>query len=242
MCKKIIKMNDPYGQGLLAYWRGNDQATFTVACNITEPDEWPVSLFFRTFEEMPEIEQKALLNASGSVLDVGAGAGSHILWLQQQGLKATAIDISFGAVEVMKQRQCTDVQQADYFQFTGQKFDTLLFLMNGIGIAGTLERLPLFFQKAKELLNPGGKILLDSSDILYMFTENDGSIMFNLNGPYYGELTYSFDFEAQKGEPFDWLFVDFDTLKRQAQQAGFTCKKIAEDDHFLYLAELSLVN
>ena len=235
-------MNDPYGQGLLSYLHGNDQAAFTVACSIAEPDEWPVSLFFRAFDEMPEIEQKALLNTCGSVLDVGAGAGSHTLWLQQQGIQATALDISLGAVEVMKQRQCAQVEQADYFQFSGQKFDTLLFLMNGIGITGKLERLPLFFQKARELLNPGGKILLDSSDILYMFTEDDGSVMLNLNGDYYGELIYSFNFEQQKGEPFDWLFVDFDTLKSQAKKAGFRCNKIAEDDHFLYLAELTFVN
>ena len=234
-------MNDAYGKGLLAYWNGKKDAFFTVESDIAETEEWQVGLFFRMYEDMPELEKTALRNVEGSILDAGAGAGSHALYLQDKGADVTAIDISAGAVEVMRNRGLKKVIQADFFRFNGGKFDTLLLLMNGIGIAGNINKLPLFFARAKELLNPGGKILLDSSDILYLFEdEEDGSVMIDLNDRYYGELEYTFAFGNEKDDPFEWLFIDFDTLSAYADKCGFTCRKIYEDEHYQYLAELKL--
>lgn len=232
-------MNDAYGKGLLAYWDGRKDAFFTVESDIAETEEWEVSLFFRTYDDMSELEKTALKSVKGSVLDVGAGAGSHVLHLQDKGVDVAGIDISPGAVEVMRSRGVKNTVQSDFFRFVGQKFDTLLLLMNGIGIVGSIDKLPLFFSRAKELLNPDGKLLLDSSDILYLFEdEEDGSVMINLNDRYYGELEYSFGFGNEQDEPFDWLFVDFDTLSAYADQCGFSCRKLYEDEHFQYLAEL----
>ncbi|NDV46609.1 class I SAM-dependent methyltransferase [Paludibacter sp. 221] len=232
--------NDTYGEGLLAYWEGKKNAVFTVESDIAETEKWPVSTFFRSYRNMPEIEQKALSHVQGTVLDIGAGAGSHALWLQQQGSDVTAIDISTGAVEVMQQRGIKKVLRQDFFTFRGEKFDTLLMLMNGIGITGQIKNLPHFFEQAKQLLNPEGKIILDSSDLIYLFEEEDGSVLLDLNGEYYGELEYTFNFGKSKGEPFKWLFVDFDTLCEYAEKSGFACQKLFEDDHYLYLAELTL--
>lgn len=230
---------DVYGAGLMAYLNGDKNAHFIVESNIAETESWPVSLFFRLFDEMPELEKIALQTASGSILDIGAGAGSHSLWLQEQGRDVTALDISAGATDVMKKRGVKRVLCEDFFNYDGEKFDTLLLLMNGIGIAGTLENLPRFFEQAKILLKPDGKVLLDSSDLIYLFEEEDGSFFVDLNGEYYGELQYSFHFGTEKGEPFDWLFVDFDTLSDYAEKHGFSCKKLYEDDHYQYLAELT---
>jgi len=232
--------NDVYGKGLLAYYKGKKDAVFTVESDIAETEEWPVSVFFRDYKDMPEIEKRALSKAEGSIVDIGAGAGSHALWLQEKEKDVTAIDISPGAVEVMNKRGIKKVLNKNFFTYSGAKFDTLLMLMNGIGIVGKIENLPLFFTQAKQLLNPGGKILLDSSDILYLYEEEDGSVLIDLNDAYYGEIEYTFQFGNQKGESFDWLFIDFDTLCTYATEAGFSCKKLYEDDHFLYLAELKM--
>ncbi len=113
--------------------------------------------------------------------------------------------------------------------------------MNGIGIAGTIDKLPLFFSRAKELLNENGKILLDSSDVFYLFEdEADENVMIDLNGKYYGELQYTFAFGNEQDNPFNWLFVDFDTLAAYADEYGFSCRKLYGDEHFQYLAELTL--
>lgn len=231
---------DVYGDGLKAFQNGDVNAVFLVESDIAETEEWPVSTFFRDYGEMPQAERTALKRCSGSVLDVGAGAGSHALHLQKQGLDVTAIDISEGAVEVMQQRGVRHAVLANYFGFGGATYDTILMLMNGIGIIGKLDNLSSFFLQAKKLLNPGGKILLDSSDLIYLYEEEDGSVLVDLNGSYYGELEYAFEFGGKKGLPFHWVFVDFEKLEECAKLHGFSCRKIYEDDHYLYLAELKL--
>lgn len=231
-------MADVYGNGLLAYLAGDEEATFVVECDMAETEEWPVATFFRSYDDMPEVERIALEHVEGAVLDVGAGAGSHALYLQRRVAEVTAIDISAGAVEVMRKRGVKRAFVQDFFEMEGEQFDTLLLMMNGIGIVGGLEGLPNFFKRAEKLLKPGGKILLDSSDLIYLYEDEDGETYIDLNAPYYGELEYVMSFGGRKGTPFKWLFVDFDTLSDYAAQNGFSCEKLYEDDHYLYLAEL----
>lgn len=232
---------DSYGKGLLAYWKGKHTAKFTVYSDLADMEKWEVSTFFRKYEEMPEAEKMALDHCQGRVLDIGAGAGSHALWLQQRHHKVTAIDISEGAIEVMNERGILDVRLQNYFDMKEEKYDTLLSLMNGAGIVQKLDRFDLFFGKAKELLNENGRILMDSSNIIYLFMEEDGSALVDLNADYYGEMKYRMDFESYKGVQFDWIFVDFDTLAEIAARNGFSCEKIYEDEHYLYLAEFTLL-
>ncbi|MDD2798326.1 MAG: class I SAM-dependent methyltransferase [Bacteroidales bacterium] len=208
--------------------------------DLAATEKWDIALFFRSFDEMPEIEQIALSRCEGRVLDAGAGAGSHALHLQNSGKTVTAIDISEGAVEVMQKRGVNDARLVDFFTLKEEKFDTLLLLMNGVGIVERMENFTRFFVQAKSLLHPGGKIILDSSNIIYMFADDDGSALIDLNSNYYGEMTYRMDFANYKGIPFDWIYIDFDTLTTLAEQHGFSCTKIYEDDHFHYLAELIL--
>ncbi|HOI26149.1 MAG TPA: methyltransferase domain-containing protein [Paludibacteraceae bacterium] len=229
---------DVYGDGLRAYQNGKKNAKFIVESDLAETDRWPIFTFFRSYEEMPEVEQKALQHVEGKTLDVGAGAGSHSIWLQSKQIDVTAIDVSPGAVEVMRERGVNRPLLQNYFSFNETGYDTMLMLMNGIGIVGKLNRLSSFFLQAKKILKKGGRILLDSSDIRYMYEDEDGSVMIDLNGGYYGEMEYTFGFNKKKGVPFDWVFVDFDTLADCAKLHGFSCKKLYEDDHYLYLAEL----
>lgn len=236
---KIID-KDAYGKGLVAYWQGKRNAKFSVFSDIAATEKWDVSMFFRTFDAMPEIEQIALNRCVGNVLDAGAGAGSHTLFLQNSGLKTAAIDISEGAVAVMKMRGVTDARHQDFFTMKSEKFDTLLFLMNGVGIVGRMENFTRFFQQCISLLAEGGRIILDSSNIIYMFVEDDGSALIDLNGKYYGEMTYRMDFGQYRGVSFDWIYIDFDSLCHLASINGFVCEKLYEDDHYHYLAELTL--
>jgi len=185
---------DIIGRALLDYSSGKKNVRLQVFSDISEPDEIRVKHFYRTWDEMPGIEKKALDLCRGKVLDVGAAAGCHSLVLQQRNMKVSAIDISAGAVQVMKNRGIEHVRQQDFFTLDNEKYDTLLLLMNGIGICEKLEKLNSFFSQARVLLNLGGQVLLDSSDILFMFEEDDGSVMLNLNSSYYGEVKYQFGF------------------------------------------------
>ena len=226
------------GQAIADYHATGRAARLRVFSPMFDEDEIPVATLFRRFDEMPAIEQEALKVADGAILDVGAGAGCHSLALQAMEKRVTAIDISPLAVETMQQRGVKDVREQDFFTLDG-RFDTILMLMNGIGIVGTLSRLPAFFMQVDHLLAPGGQVLCDSSDLCYIYEDEDGIIDLTGIEGYYGELSYQLQYKAIKGEPFPWLFIDPETLREQAAAQSFHCDILARGEHYDYLARLT---
>lgn len=232
------KKGDPIGAAILDYAATKKPADIIVGSDICEDDIIPVEVLFRTFDEMPEIEKKAIELCKGKVLDAGAGAGVHALELQDRGHEVSAIELSSGAVEYMK-RMGLKARQIDFFDLKNEKFDTILMMMNGIGIAGKLSNLERTLNHAKSLLNPGGKILCDSSDIKYLYEDEDGSLWVDLNSEYYGNFRFQMKYKKEKGPWFDWLYVDFDNLFKAAKTVGLKATRVLEeDDH--YLAEITL--
>ena len=227
------------GRAILDYYTTGKAAKLRVFSSMFYEDEIPVRTLFRSFEEMPVQEKKAIELCRGRVLDAGAGSGCHSKLLIERGLEVTAIDISELSVEVMKQRGI-DARVIDFFdeRFT-EKFDTILLAMNGIGIVGKTDRLGEFFRCAKRLLAPGGQILLDSSDIKYVFMDEDGSMEINLAAGYYGEVDFKMRYKNITGKPFDWLYIDFETLSMYAEEYGFNCEKCIDGEHYDYLARIT---
>lgn len=230
---------DPMGRAIAEFHQTGKARKLRVFSSLFEEDEIPVSQLFRVESQMPPLEQKALQLANGHILDVGAGSGCHSLALQQAGKEVTAIDISPFSVEVMIQRGIQNVHQVNLFdERFADTFDTVLMLMNGSGIVGRLENLPLFFQRMKQILRPDGCILMDSSDLRYVFEEEDGSFAIDLAAGYYGEVDFQMQYGTVKGESFDWLYIDFQTLSYYATESGFQAELIMEGSHYDYLARL----
>ena len=237
----LPSQKDPMGAAIADYFNKGCAAKLRVFSSQFEEDEIPVGQLFRTFDEMPLLEQTALRLAQGKILDCGAGSGCHALVLQDMGKDVEAIDISPLSVEVMQKRGVWQAYQINLFDENYlQKFDTILMLMNGSGIIGKLENMGVFFSKMKQLLNPGGCIYMDSSDLRYLFEDEDGSFLVNLAAGYYGEIDFRMQYKQIKGEPFDWLYVDFQTLSYYAAENGFKAEMIEEGEHYDYLACLKL--
>lgn len=235
----ISPNNDPMGAAIRDYKNKGKASRLRVLSSMFDEDEMPVAHLFRTFNQMPRLEQKALSMAKGRVLDIGAGAGCHALALQERGLEVKAIDISLLSCEVMKERGVKDAECVNLFnpQLQG-KYDTLLLLMNGTGIAGKLNRLPMLLNRLKELLAEGGQILIDSSDLKYIYENEDGSMDIDLNAPYYGEVDYQMQYKNVKGEPFDWLYTDPMLLASISKQCGLNCEIVEEGENYDFLARL----
>ena len=228
------------GSAIYDYHKSGKASVLVVHSSMFEDDEIPVETLFRSFDEMPVLEKIALKAASGRILDVGAGSGCHSLALAHMGKEVVAIDISPLSVEVMKERG-VDVRTINlYDEDFKEKFDTVLMLMNGTGIIGNFDNMPAFFTRMKQLLNPGGSIILDSSDLRYLFEEEDGSLMIDLADDYYGLLDYQMEYDGVLGEPFDWLYLDFNTLAYYAEENGFNIELLAEGEHYDYLARLTV--
>ncbi len=234
------KEKDPMGRAIYDYHHTKKAGKLRVLSSMFYEDEIPVATLFRNFADMPIQEQKAIELCRGRVLDVGAGSGCHSIVIKERGHEVVAIDISELSVDVMKERGI-DARNINFFDATfNEKFDTILLAMNGIGIVGKTERLPHFFRSIKRLLAPGGQVLLDSSDIRYVFMDEDGVMDIDLAAGYYGEIDYKMRYKNINGEPFDWLYIDFDTLSMYAEEHGFTCEKCIDGEHYDYLARITL--
>ncbi len=231
---------DPMGAAIYDFHKNGNAETLRVFSSQFEEDEIPVADLFREFEDMPELERTALELAEGTILDVGAGSGCHSLALGKQGKRTVAIDISPLSVEVMRERGVDARQINLYDESFTEKFDTVLMLMNGTGIIGTLDNMPIFFDRIRRLLKPEGCLLIDSSDLRYLFEEEDGSLMIDLADDYYGLLDYQMQYKDVVGDPFNWLYVDFETLAFYAGENGFEAELVAEGEHYDYLARLTV--
>lgn len=237
-------MKDLFGKAILDFQTNNSPENLITETSISEKDEMSVAYLFRSFDEMPKIEQLALQLCNGKILDVGCGAGSHSLHLQNnENCEVIAIDISESAIATCQLRGLKNALVEDIFQLKNQKFDTIMLLMNGIGIAGKLEKLNDFFLKLKSLLNENGQILIDSSDLIYMFDEDEKQAFVDQKEiNYYGELEFNLTYKNQHEIPFNWLYVDFETLKHYAFAAGLSCEKLIEGDNFDFLVRLKTIN
>ncbi|MGY4383456.1 SAM-dependent methyltransferase [Pedobacter sp. UYP24] len=226
---------DVFGEALKDQFLKPPAETLWVHNSYDDPEEMPVDIYFRDEEEMPELELRAMELCKGKTLDVGAGVGSHALILQQRGFDITGMDISAAAVDIMKKRGLKKAMEGDILKYTADTYDTLLFMMNGIGLTGTIAGLTSFLEKVKALLNPGGQLVFDSSDLSYLYQE----IEFPAKG-YFGEVSFRYEYRSTKGSWFKWIYVDQQTLKTIASKKGWTVEIIFEDDSDQYLARLSL--
>jgi len=231
-------MKDLFGQALIDYQNGNYTEDLITSTSISEEDILPIPYLFRSYSEMPKLEQKTLDLAKGKVLDVGCGAGSHSLHLQEKGLEVKAIDISKGAIKVCKARGIKQTEVKNILDET-ETFDTILLLMNGTGVFEDLENTPRYLLHLKQLLKPNGQILIDSSDIKYMFEDEDGGYWIDANANYYGELDYYVSYKKEDETPFKMLYLDFETLKSTCESVGLQCELVLEGEHYDYLARIT---
>jgi SAM-dependent methyltransferase len=235
-------MKDLFGKAMFDFQTNNSPEDIITETSISEEDEMSVKYLFRSYNEMPKLEQKALQLAFGKTLDVGCGAGSHSLSLEiDRNLDVLSIDISEKAIQTCKLRGLKNTKVQNILDVEGEKFDTILLLMNGTGIFGKLENCNKYLSKLKSLLNPGGQILIDSSDIIYMFDEDeDGGKWIPSDKEYYGELTFTISYKGEKEDSFDWLYLDYNTLQNAAIANGLKCELILEGEHYDYLAKLTV--
>ncbi len=230
-------MVDVLGQAISDFYNKKSLRKLWIHNKYGKKEEMPVATYFRNAEQIPHLELIALQNCRGRVLDIGAGAGIHALELQEKGFDVTALEISETAAEVMKHRGVKKIIRQDIFSFKEERFDTLLLLMNGIGLTASIAGLRQFLQHAKTLLNPAGQLIFDSSDVAYLY-DND---IPKMEG-YYGEIMYQYEYKKQKTDWFGWLYIDQNTLKKIADEEGWKTAILFTDEFDQYLAKLLVMH
>ena len=231
---------DAFGQAALDFLNFKHDEFIYVKSETMEDDVISVNHLFRNFEKMPICEQAALNEVKGKVLDVGGGVGSHCLYLQEQGYQTTMLDFSSGLCEVSKKRGVENVVKNDFFTWkTDQKYDTVLFMMNGIGIGGSFDTFKQAIELSFELLNEGGQILFDSTDITFCYEQNDGSILLPINIEYLGFVKFKLKYKGKEDDWFDWAYYSAEKL-RELLPKKYSLEILKEDGP-AYCGRITLV-
>ncbi|MCW3081462.1 methyltransferase domain-containing protein [Segetibacter sp.] len=228
-------MMDVLGKAISDFYTRQPYNKLWIHNKYGKKEEMPIATYFRNVADMPDLELIALQNCTGKILDIGAGAGSHALELQDKGFDVTALEISEKAAEVLRLRGVKKINCTDIFSFDGERFDTLLLLMNGIGLTGNIAGLKSFLQHAKKLIDPLGQLIFDSSDVAYLYDHDIPEM-----DHYYGEIRYRYEYKKQKTEWFTWLYIDQKMLTKTAEEEGWKTEIIFQDEFDQYLAKLVL--
>lgn len=226
------------GRAIWDYHKGVRNKELLIESTVEAEGPMDAAHFFRTEKHLPVLEQTALEYCRGKVLDVGAGAGCHSLILHHRGLEVHPIERSKYSFETMRERSVPNARKLDFFELHNETYDTILLLMNGFGIAGTISGLERLLSKAKSLLRPDGQIIADSADIIYAYQDEENAVYLNLNAAYYGEVTYKVSYDGEQTS-FPWLFVDYFMANEIAKKVGLNFELLEEGDYYNYLCRLS---
>lgn len=216
-----MEEKDPMGRAIWDYHLGKQPEDVIVESDILADDPFPIDYLFRTYDDFSSLEKSAMKMCKGKILDVGAGAGPHSKYLIEKGFEVSTIESSPNTHRYLKKA----LPQANHYfgeilDFNAKTFDTILLLMNGIGIAGTAKQVPSFLEHLAQLLNDGGSIICESTDVFDIYTHEDGSFWLDLNSNYYGDFKFSMKYKDIKGDWFDWVYVDLKKLDKFANAAG----------------------
>jgi SAM-dependent methyltransferase len=232
----------PLGRALLDFHRGDSSAELVVSSDLWEDETVSAAVFYRPLEEpLPELERRALELARGRVLDLGAGAGRHALELQSRGLEVVAVDVLDDAVRVMRERGVSDARRGGLNELAGERFDTVIMLMHGLGVVGDLVGLGRLLERMPTLLSSGGRLVCDSADLATVLHDEAPGLLDDLaaSDRYHGEVSFGLEYRGRRGPVYPWLFVDAETLELLAGAAGFTTRVVAHGERGSFLALLS---
>lgn len=233
----MIMAINPYAQAVLDYFNFQPRVKLFIDTSYGIREEMPLKVLFRDEEDFSSLETYALNLCRGKVLDAGAGVGACSLVLQQRDFDVTALEIEPTLAEIMVKRGVKKVLCENIFELKEHRFDTILMMMNGLGLVGTIGGLKKFLEHAKQLVSTSGQILLDSSDISYFYEDKTWPA-----SHYFGEIGYRYQYKDQKGAWFNWLYIDPAKLREIARDHGWYAQILYVDETDQYLARLILAD
>lgn len=232
----------PHAAALLAYDRGETEASIVVVDDLGDTDALSAAHFFRSESDLPPVEREALALCEGRVLDFGAGAGCHALVLQERGHSVCAVEILPELVELLSRRGVLDARPGSVFHPPAGRWDTVLMLMNGWGLPETLAGLERFLVSAERLIAPDGQMIADSTDVRRFAAdwrvENGHRFALRDDGRYVGEIQFQLEYDGRRGDPFTQLYVDPDTLRVLGARTGWEVEIVASGQNGEYLSRL----
>lgn len=223
-------MKDVFGKSLLGYLNKGHSKHYIIWRDDGYYEICETGIYFARYPQWDIIEKDILSTIFGRALDIGAGAGRHSLELQSFGVEVHAIDISPGAVEVMKKRKVRNVHLMDLrkLDFPENYFDSILMMFNNFGLAGSIEGTKNLLEVLYKKTTPKGKIIAVTRNP-YKTTKPEHLAYHQKNrigGKPAGLLKLRIEYEGEKGDWFDLLIVSPDELKTLIENTGWKIHRI----------------
>ena len=223
-------MKGIFGKALYNYWKGDRKTPYIIRRDDGYADEGSLKIYF-TKKFYPS-EKMIANHVKGKILDVGCGAGRHVLHYQNRGFDITGMDNSPLAIKVCKERGCKKAEAMDVFdpKFPAHDFDTLLLFGHNIGIGGTLPGAKQLLTTLRTLIKVDGFLLLNSLDV----TKTNEVVHLKYHqknrtaGRYVGEIEIRVEYKDEVGDWFNWLHLDAKTLHDLSQETGWKIATLYE--------------
>ena len=217
---------DAFGAALLSHLEHGDDGLHAIERDDGYVDVASASVYFGDIEAWSSTESQAIEMATGRVLDVGAGAGRVTLHLQERGIDATALDVSAGAIEVCRRRGAQQVWHGtleDLAAHSPESFDTFVFFGNNLGMIGSPEAAPGWFEALRRLASSGARVIGTTLDPYV--TDDPAHLGYHewnrRRGRMPGHLTIRLRYLAQATPWFDLLWVSIDELRTIVEPLGW---------------------
>ena len=220
-------MKDTFGRVLMAY-HSVGEAEYVIERDDGLVETPSARGYFHDYDDWPEHERKAILRASGRVLDVGCGAGRVALWLQRRGLEAIAIDISPLALRVARLRGVEDCRLMDVrrLKFPAAYFDTVVMFGNNFGIAGGVPETQRVLRDLHRVTTEDGIIIASCRDPLN--TDNPVHLAYHernrRRGRPPGLVTIRIGFQGEFDDWINLLLVGEEEMREIIAPTGWTIK------------------
>ena len=239
------KMQDIFGLALYSYWKGNHKTKYKIINDVSHIESDSLQRYFITYNKFPLIEKKALKHAKGKILDVGCGAGRHIIYFQNKKFDIIGVDSSKLAVKVCKERGCRNVIVSNILnlKLKNKSFDTILLFGNNIGIGGNLNGIKKLLKKLRSLAKKDGLLLLSSFDV--KATKDKKYFSYhkrNLElGRHIGQLKLRLGYKNKFSDWFNWIHIEPHTLKKIASECKWKSERTYKGKNGRYAMVLRAV-
>ena len=168
-----------------------------------------------------------MAHVAGHVLDVGCGAGRHLLWLERRGITATGVDASDQAIKVCQLRECKNVFELDIMSSFEPSMlpqaATITLFGNNVGIGGTFDGACALFRTLGRLAEPEGRVILTGIDIAA--TENPAHLAYHERniaaGRRRGEIKMRFEHKGRTGPWIPWYHPEPSEIEEIAASSGW---------------------
>lgn len=231
-------MADIFGQALAGWQAGDRETPLIVWRDDGHGYQQGPGMWFA--DRLWPAEAAVAGEAAGRILDVGCGAGRHLLHFQRKGHAVTGIDASPLAARICRARGGREVLAGDVLmaRLPEAAFDTALLFGNNIGLGGTPGGVHRLLRKLRRAVT--GAVLVTSQDVTQggeakhrAYVERN-----RLAGKPPGTMRIRLEYGAEDGDWFEWLHPTPDELGGLARAAGWRLAALERFRHGGYAAVL----